>query len=103
MRTHRSRWAASAGLAVLLAADPLLAQTSTSTPDEATSVPVGRASSAFEDHIPLLTRDAPQPSFWGEPGELTGASDAPGEGMPPSVPAGSGDHGMAMQHGGSHP
>lgn len=91
------------GLAALLAAGPLLAQTSTSTPDELPSVSVGRASSAFQDYIPLLARDAPQPSFWGEPDEKAGAGGTAVEGVSPTVPEGSGGRGMAMQHGGSHP
>ena len=104
MRTHLSRWAASAGLAALLAASPLQAQTSTSGSSEGPpAISIDSAGSAFHDHIPLLEREMPWPSFWGNAGGAADQGGDPTDDMPMPVPAGSAGHGMAMQHGGSHP
>lgn len=103
MRTHLSRWAASAGLVALFATSPLQAQTSTDTSEESPSIRIDGAGSAFQDYVPLLERETPRASFWGNAGETAEQGRDPAGDMPTPVPGGSGDHGMAMQHGGSHP
>jgi hypothetical protein len=93
---HRSWTIGAAVLGVLAATGPAAAQGAPISLGPAAPDQPLADRNAYGDHVPLLDRDEPQPSFWGEDG--TGGAAPPEAAAPPPVAHGMGRHG-GMHHG----